>query len=135
MVNVHTENESLDIPRVPRRVITGLDWMLLIATPIILYLGGVAATGGNMNGLILVGLAGLGIVTLRTVRLGRRNEPRVARWSGPGAIFVAVFAFVWSWSFFETQANEIAEQYTWPLVPVALYAVLVLAMFMTRRGR
>lgn len=134
-MNANTSDEVLNTPSVPRRAFTAADWLMMVATPFILYLGGVAAAGGNANGLILVGLAGLAVITLRTVRLGRRNEPRVPRWSGPGAIVVAVFSFVLSWNLSQNPASDVADQYAWPAIPVALYFIFVLAMFMPRKVR
>ena len=128
-------DETLEIPRAPRRIFTITDWLFMLSAPVVLYVGGVAAAGGNMNGLVLVGFAGLAVITLRTIRIGRRNEPRVSSWSGYGAIIVAVFGFVWSWSFFQDPANGTVERYIWPLVPVGLYCIFVLAMFAPRRAR
>lgn len=126
---------TLEIPRVPRRKFTATDWLLLLSTPVVLYIGGAAAAGGSVSGLILVGFAGLSVITIRTVRLGRLNEPRVSRWSGPGAIMVAVFGFVLSWSLFQDPVNGSVEQYLWPIIPVALYLIFVIAMFLPRRAR
>lgn len=134
-MNKDASGEVFKIPAAPRRTFTATDRLLIIATPFILYLGGVGAAGGNFNGLILVGLAGLAVVTLRAVRLGRRNEPRVARWSGPGAIIVAVFGFVWSWNLYQNPAKDVVEQYTWPVIPVVLYLVFILTLFVPQKSR
>lgn len=134
-MNSVTHEEALEIPRLPRRVFTATDWMYMISVPFILYLGGIAAAEGNAKGLILVAFAGLIVITLRTVRLGRRNEPRVSQWSGPGAIVVSVFGFVWSWDLFQNPANGTVEQFALPIVPVALYLIFVLAIFAPRRTR
>lgn len=129
------KNGSFEIPHPPRRVINATDWLFLLATPVMMYFGGVAAATGNASGLVLVGFAGLALITLRTVRVGRRNEPRVQRWSGPGSIFVAVFSFVWSWSLFQSPLSKVPEQLIWPILPVALYGILILVMFAPRRVR
>lgn len=134
-MNESATNEALEIPRAPKRVFTPSDWLMMLGAPVILYVGGLGAAGGNTNGLILAGFAGLVVVTLQVLREGRRNEPRVSEWTKFGAIVTAVFGFVWSWHFLDHPVAPGMWQYVWPAVPVVVYLIFVAAMFAPRAVR
>lgn len=129
-----TNSEShLGLPPAPKRILTAFDWVLVISAPCIFYLGGLGVAFKNTNGLILVAFAGLIVITLRTIRLGKINEPRIPRWTGPGSIVVSAFGFVWAWNLLQNPPSSSLEQFALPLVPVALYIALVLPMLLPRR--
>lgn len=134
-MNRSVGNEALEIPRAPKRVFTASDWLMVLGAPVILYVGGLGAAGGSMGGLILVGFAGLVVVTLQIVREGRRNEPRMSKWTRYGAIGVSVFGFVWSWDLFHRPVEAGMWQYVWPAAPVVVYLIFVAALFAPRAVR
>lgn len=109
------------------------DYVLSIGSIIILYVGGVAAAGGTVAGMVLVVFGAFAVVTLRTSLLGRRNAPRVPRWTRYGAVVVASFAVVWSWNLFRDPSDETAWRFGMPAIPVVLLLVLLIGLFTPRR--
>lgn len=130
-----TENMSndLDLPPIPRRRLSVSDIVLLVGTPAIAYLGNVGAGMGMPAGLVLAAFAAFATVVFRVGRLGRRNEPRIPRYTHYLMIGVAVVIFVTAWGLYRASPQPAVVVYLMPLMPVALFGLLVILMFWRRR--
>lgn len=128
-------NENADpvelpkIPAAPPRRLTAADVTILVGLPLVAYVGGLGAAFGNGAGLVLSGFAALGMIAFRTLRINRRNEPRIPPYTHYVAIAVAVITFVTSWNLYRIQPESWTVMYLAPAAPVVLFGMLVALMF------
>nr|WP_258067552.1 hypothetical protein [Pseudoclavibacter sp. RFBI5] len=121
--------EQLRLPQSPKRTLSAFDWVMLLGIPVVAYFGVAGAAVGNTAGIVLTGFAALAMVAFRALRVGRKNEPHIAPWTHWLSIGVAVASFVTAWNAFRAAPLDTGIVFTLPLVPVALFFVLVIAVF------
>lgn len=121
--------ERPEIPAAPPRRLTAVDKTMLVGLPLVAYVGGLGAGFGNGAGLVLSAFAALGMIAFRTLRISRRNEPRIPPYTHYGAIAVAVITFVTSWNLYRMQPVSEAVTYLAPAAPAVLFGLLVALMF------
>lgn len=129
---MNMDHEMTSLPNRPRRKFTAIDLTLGIGAPIIAYIGSIAAGMGSVQGLILTGFAALTIVTFHTIRVGRRNEPRIPPYTRWVAVLVAVITFTTAWNLYKYPQSDLTI-YLVSLTPVAAFLVLLVMMFAGRK--
>ena len=122
-----------DLPAQPAWTWTPSEITSVVGIPVIAYVGGVAAAGGSVPGFVLVCFAAIGMVTFQALRVTRRNQPRVPRYTGPLALGIAAFSIATGWNLLQFAPNPTATTWLWPLVPAALFLALVALVRWGRR--
>lgn len=117
----------------PSRVFTKRDIVLMSATPILGYAGGLLATLGSVAGPILSAVAALMLVTIYSTRLSRTNEPAIPRYMFHASIAAAVLIFMNTFGLWHNAPYHSAlMSFGLPLLNPFFYSVF-LALLLRRR--
>lgn len=120
-------------PKPPRRHFTASDVSLMIGSGLLLSLGSFAAGVGHMTGLLFSIVAALGVISVRSSRIGRLDEPALRKWTGPLGIGVSVFIFVYTFGMWRNSVLSAPSSLLLSAIPLFVYVAYLLVMFLPRR--
>lgn len=120
-------------PERPKRHFTASDISLIIGSGLLLSVGSFAAGMGHLTGMLFSVVAALGIISVRSSRAGRVNEPALEKFTGPLGIGVSVFVMVYTFGMWRNSIMSASSSVILSAIPLAVYAAYVAIMFRPRR--
>ena len=119
--------------RGPKRRFTASDVGLMFGTALLLSMGAFSAGVGHLAGLLFSLVAALGIISIRSSRVGRIDEPALKKWTHFLSIGVSVFIFVYTFGMWRNSPMGITFSLGATLIPLLVYGAHLIALFPPRR--